>query len=354
MTKKLQNKISVSPRSSKRGGGEVTIAEVAVRAGVSPMTVSRVLNGGENVRDATKARVDEAIADLNYVPNAAARSLAGGRNCRIALLHSNPSAAYLSALLVGALDACSRLDAQLVVEPLDEGVDPQTMVARLAKRRIDAVLLPAPLCDDAALRGALLKAGLPVAQMATARPDTACFAVSISDTDAAQAMTAHLIARGHTRIGFITGSTNQTASARRQDGYAKALTGAGLAVESDLVVAGDFTYASGLRAAAALLDRSDRPSAIFASNDDMAAAAVAVAHRMGLSVPMDVAICGFDDTVLATCIWPELTTIRQPVKQMAAVAVEALFRAVDDVRKGEKSLIAQVQLSFELIERASA
>ena len=340
-------------KGSRRGGGELTIADVAREAGVSPMTVSRVLNGGRNVRADTKHLVDEAIARLNYVPNTAARALAGGRNCRIALIYSNPSAAYMSALLMGALDACARLDAQLVVEPYVDGVDSATIVAGLAKRRIDAVLLPPPLCDLPELVAALKEARLPAALVATAKADAACFAVNINDCDAAAAMTAHLIAHGHRHIGFISGSARQSASARRLDGYRRAMADAGLPVDEACIVPGDFTYRSGLIAGEALLSRANRPTAIFASNDDMAAAVVAVAHRMGLSVPDDVAVSGFDDTIMASSIWPELTTIRQPVPQMAMVAVEALFRAVDDIRKGEKSIIAQVQLSYELIARGS-
>ena len=340
-------------KGARRGGGEVTIADVAREAGVSPMTVSRVLNGGHNVRGETKELVDAAIAKLHYVPNVAARALAGGRNCRIALLYSNPSAAYLSALLMGALDAATRLDAQLVVEPFIEDLDPAVMVSGLTKRRIDAVLLPPPLCDMPDLVAALTDAKLPVAQVATAMANPVCFAVNINDGDAAAAMAAHLIARGHKRIGFISGSPRQSASERRLLGFRRAMAAAGLTVDDALVVQGNFTYRSGLTAGEALLTLSDRPTAIFASNDDMAAAVIAVAHRLGLSVPDDVAVSGFDDTIMATSVWPELTTIRQPVPQMAMVAVEALFRAVEDQRKGVESLIAQVQLSYQLIERGS-
>lgn len=341
-------------KNSRRGGGEVTIAEVAREAHVSPMTVSRVLNGGQNVRPETKELVDAAIAKLHYVPNVAARALAGGRNCRIALLYSNPSAAYLSAFMMGALEACARLDAQLVVEPFTNGMSFPDMVAHLAVRRIDAVLLPAPLCDSEPLMQALRDARLPVAQIASGRSRADCFAVSIDDHAASVAMTKYLIDRGHTRIGFIGGSADQSASGIRQQGYLDALTAAGLAFDPALVETGDFTYRSGLAAGEALLSLPDRPTAIFASNDDMAAAVVAVAHRMGLSVPAEVAVCGFDDTIMATSVWPELTTIRQPVPHMAMVAVEAMFRAVDEQRRGSESVNAQVQLNYQLIARGSA
>ena len=340
-------------KSSRRGGGELTIADVARAAGVSPMTVSRVLNGGQNVRADTKEKVDAAIARLNYVPNAAARALAGGRNCRIALLYNNPSAAYLSALLMGALEACARLDAQLVVEPFvdDEALD--ALIARLALRRIDAVILPAPLCDNRPLRDELKQADLPIAQIASAAADKDCAAVSIDDGGAARTMMEYLLAKGHRRIGFITGAPNQSVSRQRLQGYCAALTEAGIDLDESLITAGDFTYRSGKAAGEALLSLPNPPTAIFAGNDDMAAAVVAVAQRRKLTVPDDIAVAGFDDTILATSIWPELTTIKQPDSDMAAVAVEALHRAVDRARTGLEPDVAQVQLPFTLIVRAS-
>ena len=147
MIKKLRK-----PRPGTRGP---TVADVARHAGVSPMTVSRVINREPNVLPATRAKVDEAIAALGYVPNAAARSLAAGQQCRIALLHANPSAAYLSEVLMGSLAQASQIDAQLIVEHCELDEDPQALVRRLAGHRVDAVLLPPPLCDDAALVAAL-------------------------------------------------------------------------------------------------------------------------------------------------------------------------------------------------------
>jgi LacI family transcriptional regulator len=166
-------------------------------------------------------------------------------------------------------------------------------------------------------------------------------------------MTAHLLALGHRRIGFIVGNTNQTASSLRRDGYKRALGQAGLEPEPDLIVQGDFTYRSGLVAAEALLSRQPRPTAIFASNDDMAAAAVAVAHRRHLDVPNDITVCGFDDTAIATTIWPELTTIRQPVAAMSGQATKLLVDAVRNRMTGATPEIRHIRLNFELIRRYS-
>jgi LacI family transcriptional regulator len=152
--------------------------------------------------------------------------------------------------------------------------------------------------------------------------------VRIDDFRASQEMTEHLIAVGHQRIGFIRGHPNQTASALRYEGFQAAMTQAGLAIDPGLIHQGYFTYRSGLEATEKLLARKSPPTAIFASNDDMAAAAVSVAHRRHLDVPRDLTVVGFDDATVATTLWPPLTTVRQPVRQMAAVALDRLIRAL--------------------------
>jgi LacI family transcriptional regulator len=168
-------------------------------------------------------------------------------------------------------------------------------------------------------------------------------------------MTRHLGALGHVRIGFITGNPNQTASAERLDGYRAALADMRLPDDPALVTEGLFTYRSGLDAADRLLDLDDAPSAIFASNDDMAAATVAIAHRRGLDVPSDLTVCGFDDTALATTIWPELTTIRQPVVEMSRMAVELLVHAIRLSKAGRLGDIGEphVLADYTLIRRQS-
>lgn len=317
------------------------------------MTVSRVINGDAKVRTAARERVEKAVAELGYVPNPAARSLAGGRQCRIALLHSNPSAAFLSAFLMGSLEEASNSDAQVIVERRGEGESASDLVSRLAAHRIDAVLLPPPLCDDAALLDALRKAGKPFVQVATGSPAAEAMSVTIDDEAAAHAMAARLIDQGHSRIGFITGNENQTASALRLSGYRRALREAGLPDADELIAAGDFTYRSGLIGAEALLSASQRPTAVFASNDDMAAAVIAVAHRRGLDVPRDLSVCGFDDTAIATTIWPELTTIHQPIGEMARMGTRLLVSSVHALLAGDRDSPTSKQLPYRLVARGS-
>ena len=344
-------KKSRTPRKSRARGSGPTVADVARLAGVSPMTVSRVMNASGNVQPATCEKVQAAIAELGYVPNAAARNLAGGRQCRIALLHANPSSAYLSEFLMGSLAQASASNAQLVVEYCEDADIADVLVAKLRAHRADAVLLAPPLCDDAALIANLRDLGLPMAQIATGAPQPGAHAVTIDDLAAARDMTRHLIALGHRRIGFIAGNTNQTASTLRRAGFERALAEAGIALDPALVRQGDFSYRSGLAAAEALFKLDPRPSAIFASNDDMAAAAVATAHRHRLDVPADISICGYDDTAMATTIWPELTTIRQPVAEMARIATQLL---VEHVRAGTAGCAAtHNRLDYTFVRRGS-
>lgn len=342
--------IGAKQRSARPGQSAPTIADVAKAAGVSPMTVSRVINGEASVIERTREKVQAAIEAIGYRPNAAARTLAGGQQCRIALLYSNPSAGYLSELLVGSLAEAKARNVELTIEPCDAGEPAAALVQRIRTHRINAVLLPPPLCDDAALLAELHAAGLPVAQVASGAPDARALAVTIDDEAAAHAMTTRLIAMGHSTIAFITGADDQTASALRRTGHIRALTEAGIVPAPELFASGDFSYRSGLAAAERLLACETRPTAIFASNDDMAAAAIAAAHRAGMEVPRDISICGYDDTAIATAIWPELTTIRQPVAEMARCAVRLLS---DAVRSAGNPAPRHERLDFQLVSRDS-
>ncbi len=340
-------------RTTKRQGGAPTISDVALLAGVSPMTVSRVINADTNVRETTREAVNVAIAQLNYAPNPAARSLAGAAQLRIALLYSNPSASYLSEFLVGSLDQAGRSDIQLIVEKCEIGDHDVEVAERLVRSGVDGVVLPPPLCDSKGVLEVLLNAKIPTVVVATGRAPEEAASVSIDDMQAAHAMTAHLIGLGHARIGFIIGNPNQTASAKRLEGYRAALAEHGVAADDTLIAQGLFTYRSGLDAAEHLMDAPNPPTAIFASNDDMAAATVAVAHRRGLDVPGDLTVCGFDDSALATTIWPELTTIHQPIATMSRAAVELLVGIVRSARNGKTERARHVLLDYTLIRRQS-
>ncbi|HVJ03442.1 MAG TPA: LacI family DNA-binding transcriptional regulator [Sphingomonas sp.] len=343
-------------KPSRRSRGTVTVQDVAREAGVSAMTVSRVVNGGTNVRESTRAAVLEAIEKLNYSPNSAARSLAAGEATQIGLLYSNPSAAYLSQFLIGALAAARRAGCHLVLEACEsEGAEEQAEATRsFVATSVEGVILPPPLSESAPVRAELDAAGIPWVSVAMGRPPARSLNVRIDDYAAAAAITRHLIDLGHRNIGFIRGNPNQTSSAERFRGFVAAIEEAGLDVKAMPVEQGYFTFRSGIVATERLLDRADPPTAIFASNDDMAAAAVGVAHRCGLHVPQDLSIVGFDDTSLATTIWPELTTVRQPISAMAESALNLLLARIRSHRGGQADKLEEQVLDHELILRESS
>jgi LacI family transcriptional regulator len=327
-----------------------TIADVSKMAGVSPMTVSRVVNGATNVRAATRDLVNAAIATLKYTPNQAARHLAGGQLVRIGVLYSYSSESYLNEFLVGLLNKASLAHVQLVLQKCQPGKHEGEVAEELLANGIDGLILPPPFCDSRLLIDLVTASDVPAVVVASAQPDPRLSAVSIDDRQAAYEMTRHLLSLGHQRVGFITGHSAQHASARRLAGFREAMAEAGLAVDKRLVVQGLFNYRSGLDAAEILLAQEPRPTAIFASNDDMAAATVAIAHRMGLDVPSDLTVTGFDDAPLATTIWPELSTVRQPIQQMAEAAVDLLMREIRTPSDGPPE---HLLMDFTLVRRQS-
>lgn len=337
----------------RRKGDAVTIHEVARHAGVSPMTVSRVMNGNSNVREATRDIVMRAVKELNYTPNAAARSLAAAQGTRIGLVYTNPSSAYLTELLVGALEGSSRTATQLVLDTwANVPASGEKAAARKLAGSVAGVILPPPLCESKAICSEFIAAGMPVVAVASGRFQSELSCVRIDDFRAAQEMTAYLIELGHARIAFIKGHPNQTASARRHEGFQAAMQDAGIAIDPGLVHQGYFTYRSGLEATEKLLARKKPPTAIFASNDDMAAAAISVAHRRGLDVPRDLSVVGFDDTPTATTVWPELTTIRQPIAAMGESSIELLLRSIRR-KDNEARVVVDHVVAHQLIKRDS-
>lgn len=336
--------------NTRRRPRGVTIIDVAKEAGVSPMTVSRVINGDPGVRDEVRGHVREVIKRLNYTPNLMARSLVTSSEIRIGVIYSNPSAAFMSELLVGVFEEASTRAAQLFLLKGEQGRPPtREAIQGLIDQRIAGLILAPPLGESAFVREIARGAGLPMAVIGGTAPDALC--VWIDNDRAAYDMTRHLIGLGHRRIGFVHGNPDQSASIARLAGFRRAV-----AEEDGLdirIVPGDFSYASGLTAGETLLDGERPPTAIFASNDDMAAAIVSVAHRRHLDVPADLTVVGFDDSTAATTLWPPLTTIHQPVRELATTALQMLIQEIrGGAPKGDGQPRVTV-LDHRLIERDS-
>lgn len=331
----------------RTGVMRATIKDVSEIAGVSMKTVSRVLNKERYVSEKTRLRVERAVEQLNFTPSVAARILAGKRSYQIALIYDNHSPHYIHQIQTGVWARCVEEGVRLLAQPTDVASPnlAQEVGGLIDQTQVDGVILSSPVTDAPGALEELEARKIPYVRISPGTEHERSSSVSMDDVQAADDMTSHLIALGHRRIGFVIGHTNHTASDLRLYGYRRALDRAGLSFEPKYVRPGLFDFASGEAAADILLDLAVPPTAIFASNDDMAAGVLTVAHRRGISVPADLSVAGFDDTALASQLWPPLTTVRQPTRELAYAAASLLFDAGGD--------IVHRRLPHELVLRAS-
>jgi len=302
-----------------------TIRDVAQHAGVSMKSVSRVLNGEAHVRPQLRDRVMAAVEALDFRPNLAARQLAGHKSFIIAYPFNNPSAAYITEILMGAARTCRDHGYHLVSEPVELDDQMLPVIERLITTlRPDGMILTPPLCDMPAVVEHVARFKVPLVRIAGGL-DLYGESIVIDDRTISRAMVAHLMEKGHRRIGFVLPHPEHALAQRRFRGYLDGLAEAGIEPEPALIQPGRFDLESGAQAAAALLDLPLPPTAIFASNDEMALGALRVAHSRGLSVPDDLAIAGFDDSPASRLAYPALTTVRQPTQLLGAAAATILL-----------------------------
>lgn len=302
-----------------------TITDVAERAGVSMKTVSRVLNNEAHVRPTLRERVLQAVSELDYKPNLAARQLAANRSFVISFIMHDITTSYTSQIVVSAATECRRHGYHLVSEPFEEGDTAMEVMERVTGRlRPDGIILAPPLCNDEPLVAAIARIGTPLARLA-GTGGLYGTAITVHEREVACEMVRHLIDLGHRRIAMIAPPWEHGAARERLDGYRDALAGAGVALDPALVVPGDFTFRGGVEAAERLFALRPRPTAVFAANDGMALGTVAVAHQLGLAIPEDVAVAGFDDSPGSRMVFPALSTVKQPIGQMARAAVAAIL-----------------------------
>lgn len=326
----------------------VTIKDVSRVAGVSIKTVSRVLNNEKYVGADKRERVLAAVAELNFRPSTAARSLAGKRSYQIALICDNPSPYYVYEMQSGIRDRCEQDGVRMIAQPYDrDSANLLTDVENLVDAtHVDGLILTPPVTDYPAVLDLLARRRVRVVRVSPGTQLDLTSSIFIDNEGAAAMMTEHLIGLGHRRIGFIAGHKSYATSGQRMSGYMRALQAAGIELDLGLVKQGSYDFASGSVAAEELLALDRRPSAIFASSDDMAAGVLSVAHRLDIRVPDQLSVAGFDDTSLASYVWPPLTTIRQPTRRMGYVATELLLA-------GEDAPIERREIAFEFVRRAS-
>ncbi|MBK8629368.1 MAG: LacI family DNA-binding transcriptional regulator [Sphingomonadales bacterium] len=322
------------------------ISDVAARAGVAVKTVSRVLNGHPYVSAETRERVEAAMKALDFRPSIAARILSGAKSNQIALIYDNHSPYYMFQIQTGCWSRCQEGGIRLLAQPVDVA-DPmvgEQVRGLVSETHVDGIILSSPVTDCEPVLRALEAMDIPFVRISPGMNHALTSSVFMDDAQAADDMTTHLINFGHRRIGFIKGHPNHAGSDDRLFGYRRALDRAGIAYEPQLVCDGEFDFDSGVKAARILLDLPNPPTAIFAANDDMAAGVLAVAHDRNIDLPDQLSVAGFDDTTLARTVWPPLTTIHQPMFDLAHTATEILIAGGD---------ITHRRLSHQLIERAS-
>lgn len=337
----------------------VTIKHVAAEVGVSLQTVSRVINNGPNVRPELKRRVQDAIDRLGYVPSIAAQRMGGSRSYLILAINdrertiadwrARQGTDWVDQMLLGGMLMCAEHGYRMILELVDTHNDhvERELLAAIASLQPDGIILTPPHSDNPQIVAFLDRQNIPFARIGS-KENGAGIAVSMDDEGSAKAATRYLVEHGHRRIGFIAGSAQYNLSGWRIDGWQSAMTEAGFPTDGHLET-GDFSYLSGEKAARQLLEKTPRPTAIIASNDQMALATLEVARSLGLNVPEDLSIISFDNTPLVHFTQPPLTAIDQPISATASKAVELIIAA----QKGEEKPKKLTIISAEIVERGS-
>lgn len=293
---------------------------------MSTKTVSRVFNDEPHVSDAVKQRVRDSASALNYHPNVFAQSLVRRRSHLIGLVYEKPSASYVVELQMGVLDRLEGERYRLILIPVQSVHDnASNVVGLLRAAALDGVVLAPPASDHPLILAQLGAAGIRYSRIAPTRALELGSATLLDDVAGAEAVAAHVLSLGHRDIGIVKGDPEHAATDARLIGYGQAFRDAGCPLRLDRIETGLFTLDGGHAAGLRLLGQSDRPTAILAQNDEMAVGVMMAARELGLAIPEDVSIAGFDDAEVSRIVWPRLTTVRQPVFEMAVAATDMLI-----------------------------
>jgi LacI family transcriptional regulator len=356
--KKVQRDIPTTRRKPVAGSipgadRKHTINDIARLANVSKKTVSRVINQSPFVREETRARINEIMAQANYTPDPQARGLAFRRSFLAGLIYDNPNAPYVINVQEGALAALRRMGYELVVHPCDRtGAAFLPDVRQLVSRqKLDGVILLPPVSEHAGLAAMLKEIACPYVRIISAPLDEPEHLVLSMDRQSAAEVAEHLARLGHTRIAMIVGPPTYRSSHERLSGFSNSLADRGLVLPPEYVITGAYTFESGVACADALLSRSPRPTAIFAGNDETAAGVYRTAYLRGLKIPDDLTVIGFDDSPLASRLCPSLTTMRQPIRDMGRVAAEKL---VAQISSTDAAQVAPTSFFPHLVVRESS
>ena len=321
-----------------------TINDVAELAGVSKRTVSRVINRSNLVNDETRAKVQAIIEQLQFTPNRQARGLAARRSFLIGLVYDVPTL-FINNVQKGILSVCGDAGYELVVHACH--IESDTLIDDVTRfvdnTKIDGVIILPPVSEVDGVAEMLDEAGCPFVRFSSTLSSEPWKEVVTNYLPAITDMTNHLVELGHREMGFISGQKNNISSQKRHETFVRTLAHHNLALPAEMIEEGAFTYDSGLKAAERLLSRERRPTAIFAANDEMAFGVMHVAHEMGLKIPDDLSLVGFDGTPFSSFVIPALSTIRRQTNQMARLGTQKLIAVIDegpDAARGFETMVS--------------
>jgi len=336
----------------RTGGKPATINDIARLAEVSKKTVSRVINNSPFVKEETRKRVEAVIAEHGFTPDPQARGLAFRRSFLVGMIYDNPSPNYVVNMQQGVLDAVRGAGLELVVHPCNRANDSFLTDVRnfIVRQKLFGVVMPPSVSEDDRVVAILKEADCPYVRIASVSlDDPACMVVTHDSRGAARAAR-HLAELGHRRIAFISGPDTFRSSHERGRGFAEGLAEHGLTLDPAYIRRAAYTFESGVEAATELLALPQRPTAIFAGNDEMAIGVMKAARDAGLDVPRDLSIVGFDDMPMASRVWPNLTTVRLPIRDMGRMAAEKLTAGL---RGLDPATLVQPEVDPSLVVRDS-
>lgn len=321
---------------------KATITDVAHLAGVSIKTVSRVINKEPSVRKDTSDKVIAAIKQLQYQPNSAARNLAGSKAYSIGYVYDNPNAYYIIDMQHGLLEACKAQGYELLIHPINaKSTALLAEVLDLVERsRLAGLVLTPPISERLDIVAALDEKGIAYVRIISGSSSSAhpknC--ILIDDYTAAFNITAHLLAQGHQQLAFLCGDEEHQSNGERLAGFKAALQQHQIPLPDNYIVPGTFSFESGVTGVKQLLALPQKPTAIFACNDEIAAGALFGARLQQVSIPEQLAIAGFENSPFSRQTWPPLTTANQPNKLIARLAAELLFKLTKSPQQANAKL----------------
>ena len=324
-----------------------TINDVADLAGVSKRTVSRVINKSDKVNEATRARVQEVIRELNFAPNRQARGLAASRSYLLGLIYDVPTL-FINDIQKGMLTVCEDTGYEVVVHAchIESGGLIEDVTRFINRAHLDGVLILPPVSDIEELAVRLDELGCKFVRFSSKLGNKPWKQVVTDYMPAIMDMTGHLVELGHRDFAFISGPPSHISSQKRQEVFIEALARQNIKLPKTMIVEGAFTYQSGLKAARKLLSREHRPTAIFAANDEMAFGVMNVANEMGIKVPDDLSVVGFDGTPFSTFVIPSLSTIIRKTDEMAKLGTQKLLALINDGPEAAREFETMVSPRF--------